>query len=174
VTQSGPSDQRDPAGLRFSHPVTLIVTWFGAGLIPNAPGTWGSLFALPFAVIIYYLAGSYGLVAAAALAFFAGWIASNIYLKAARQAGTENEDPSEIVIDEVAGQWLVLAVVPVDPLLYGIGFLLFRFFDIVKPWPANLIDRRVKGGLGVMLDDIAAAIYAAGCLVLFQYFTGGS
>lgn len=174
MTESGPSDQSGPAGLQFTHPVTLIVTWFGAGLIPKAPGTWGSLFALPFAVIIFYFAGSFGLVVAAALAFFAGWIASNIYLKATRQAGTRNEDPSEIVIDEVAGQWLVLAVVPADPLLYAIGFLLFRFFDIVKPWPANLIDRRVKGGLGVMLDDIAAAIYAAICLVLFQYLSGGS
>ena len=173
MTGTDPANQRGPAGLQFIHPVVLIVTWFGAGLIPKAPGTWGSLFALPFAVFIYYLAGSVGLIVAAALAFFAGWLASNIYLNATRRADVEDEDPSEIVIDEVAGQWLVLAVVPVDALLYGMGFLLFRFFDIVKPWPVNLIDRRVKGGLGVMLDDIAAAVYAAGCLVLFQYFFGG-
>jgi phosphatidylglycerophosphatase A len=174
VTDSGPVNRSGPAGLRFIHPVTLIVTWFGAGLIPKAPGTWGSLFALPCAAFIYYLAGSFGLIVAAALAFFTGWVASNIYLNAKRRAGINKEDPSEIVIDEVAGQWLVLAVAPVDALFYGAGFLLFRFFDIAKPWPVNLIDRRVEGGLGVMLDDIAAAIYAAGCLILFQDIVGGS
>ena len=174
MTGSDPPDRSGSASLPFIHPVTLIVTWFGAGLIPRAPGTWGSLFALPFAIFIYDFAGSLGLIVATTLAFFTGWIASNRYLNATRRGGTDKDDPSEIVIDEVAGQWLVLAVVPADPLLYGMGFLLFRFFDIVKPWPVNLFDRHVKGGLGVMLDDIAAAIYAAGCLLLFQYIAGGS
>ena len=174
MTNSRPADQHGSAGLPFIHPVTQIVTWFGAGLIPQAPGTWGSLFALPFAGFIYYLAGNFGLIAAAVLAFLTGWVVSDIYLNAKRRAGIDQEDPSEIVIDEVAGQWLVLAVVPLDALLYGVGFLLFRFFDIVKPWPVNLIDRRIKGGLGIMLDDIAAAIYAAGCLILFQCIVVGS
>ena len=174
MTEPGPPDQGSPAALPLNHPVTLIVTWFGAGLIRRAPGTWGSLFALPFAIFIYHVAGSFGLIVAGTLAFFTGWVATNIYLNASRRAGVDRKDPSEIVIDEVAGQWLVLAVVPIDALLYGMGFLLFRFFDIVKPWPVNLIDRRIKGGLGVMLDDVAAAIYAASCLVLFQLIAGVS
>ena len=111
---------------------------------------------------------------AAMVVFGIGWIASNKYLETTRRHGKPNDDPGEIVIDEVAGQWLTLAFVPLDPLMYGTGFLLFRFFDIVKPWPVRMIDRLVKGGLGIMLDDIAAAIYAAVCLLLFQYFTGGS
>lgn len=158
---------------RLLDPATLIVTWFGSGLLPKAPGTWGSLFALPFAAAIHVLAGSIGLVIAATIAFLAGWVASNAYLAAARASGSSNEDPSEIVIDEVAGQWLTLAVIPFDPLLYGAGFLLFRLFDVVKPWPVNLIDRKVKGGLGVMLDDIGAAIYAAAALLLLHFMIGG-
>ena len=82
-------------------------------------------------------------------------------------------DPKEIVIDEVAGQWLALAVVPPDVLLYALGFLLFRAFDVMKPWPAGLIDRRLKSGLGVMLDDVAAAVYAGACLLLYRHFVEG-
>ena len=78
-----------------------------------------------------------------------------------------------MVIDEVAGQWLTLVVVPPDLFYYGLGFLLFRIFDIVKPWPAGALDRHVKGGLGIMLDDIAAAIYAGACLILLQFLLGG-
>jgi phosphatidylglycerophosphatase A len=68
------------------------------------------------------------------------------------------------VIDEIAGQWLVLVPAPLDPLAYTLAFLLFRFFDIWKPWPVRWADRRVKGGLGIMLDDLLAAVYAAALL----------
>jgi phosphatidylglycerophosphatase A len=64
------------------------------------------------------------------------------------------------VIDEVAGQWLVLVAVPLDPLAYALALLLFRIFDIWKPWPVRWADRHVKGGLGIMLDDLLAAVYA--------------
>ena len=74
------------------------------------------------------------------------------------------EDPGAIVIDEVAGQWLVLVAAPLDPLAYALAFLLFRIFDIWKPWPVRWADRHVKGGLGIMLDDILAAIYAVALL----------
>jgi len=69
-------------------------------------------------------------------------------------------DPGAIVIDEVAAQWLVLLPVPLDPLSYAVAFLLFRLFDIWKPWPVGWLDRRVHGGLGIMLDDLLAAVYA--------------
>ncbi len=163
------AEGRPPPGLGPAHPAVLVATWFGSGFLPGAPGTWGSLAALPFAVLIHYLWGAAGLALAAALAFAAGWLASNAYLEACRSAGVANHDPKEIVIDEVAGQWLTLAAVPLDALLFGLGFLLFRLFDAVKPWPAGAIDRRLKNGLGVMLDDVAAAAYAAVCLLLYLH-----
>ena len=144
-----------PAGIAFWHPATLAATWFGAGLMGVASGTWGSLAALPFAAAIAWVAGPLALIPAAAVAFAVGVWASN-------HIGRSGEkDSSAIVIDEVAGQWLTLAVVAVDWRYYAIGFLLFRLADIVKPWPASWADRKVPGGLGVMLDDIFAGLYAA-------------
>ena len=144
------------APLRFWHPASLLATWFGSGLLPKAPGTWGSLAALPFAVIIAALAGSWGLLAAAALLTVIGVWAAGIYAR-----HSDQEDPQRIVIDEVAGQWLALAPVALDLRLYAVAFLAFRLFDIVKVWPARLIDRRLKGGWGIMLDDTVAGLYAA-------------
>ncbi|MBC7905420.1 MAG: phosphatidylglycerophosphatase A [Rhodospirillaceae bacterium] len=143
-------------GIAAWHPAFLAATWFGCGLLPKAPGTWGSAAALPFAWVLYRLGGSWALLAASGLCFLAGWWASAIYVRRTAVA-----DPSEVVIDEVAGQWLVLAAVPADPLLYVAGFLIFRVLDIWKPWPASWADRHVEGGLGVMLDDMLAAAYGA-------------
>lgn len=167
------AESRLPPRLRPTHPVVLAATWFGSGLLPGAPGTWGSLAALPFAALIHVFCGGVGLAVAAVLAFLVGWMASNAFLAAGRSGDGTKNDPREIVIDEVAGQWLVLAVVPPDVLLYTLGFLLFRVFDVMKPWPAGWIDRRLKSGLGVMLDDVAAAVYAAACLLLYRHFVGG-
>src|SRR5579883_1496749 len=143
------------------HPASLVATWFGSGLLPWAPGTWGSLAALPPAWLIAHFLGPRALVPAAIIVFLLGWWAAE---RVQRASGIE--DAGSIVIDEVAGQWLTLAVAPLDPLAYAAGFLLFRLFDITKPWPARWADRRIAGGLGVMADDIIAAIYAAVALVL--------
>lgn len=124
--------------------------------MPVAPGTWGSLIATVFAWFIALAFGSIGLLVAAVIVFVAGWWASEAM---GRASGVK--DSGSIVIDEVAGQWLTLAAAPVHPIAYGVGFLLFRLFDITKPWPAGWADRAVPGGLGVMLDDIFAAVYAA-------------
>ena len=142
-------------------PALVLATWFGAGFAPKAPGTWGSLAALPFAWGIAALIGSWALVPAAALLFLVGWAASNRVVAVSRSS-----DPQIIVVDEVVGQWLTLAVTPPDPLAYALGFLFFRAADILKPWPAGWADRRVKGGLGVMLDDALAALYSAALLWL--------
>jgi phosphatidylglycerophosphatase A len=150
-------------GLPFQHPAILLGTWFGAGLLPGMPGTWGSLAALPFAWVIAASFGSTGLVIAAALVFAAGcWAAGVICRSAAAQ------DPGAIVIDEVAAQLLVLAVTPPDLLAYAAGFVLFRIADIVKPWPVDWVDRAVHGGIGVMLDDVLAAVYAVLALLLLM------
>lgn len=144
-----------------------IATWFGSGLLPRAPGTWGSLAALPFAALLVWFGGWPLLLAASGLLFVLGTWASERY---ARRLG--KKDPSEIVVDEVLGQWLVLLPWALDPFAYLLGFAAFRVFDIAKPWPVSLADRRLAGGLGIMLDDVIAAGYAlAGCGLL-HFLTG--
>ena len=133
----------------------MLGTWFGAGLLPVMPGTWGSLAALLCAWVIRSRCGVTGLAIAAAIVFAVGcWAAGTI----AKTSGAR--DPGAVVIDEVAAQWLVLLVAPLDPVSYAAAFLLFRLFDIWKPWPVGEVDRRVRGGLGIMLDDLLAAVYA--------------
>ncbi len=139
----------------------LVATWFGTGLLPFAPGTWGSLTALPCAWAICAFAGRAALAAAAVLAFALGCWAS---AKVAQTSG--RKDPGFIVVDEVAAQWLVLVAAPLDWRAYLAAFLLFRIFDIMKPRPARAIERRVEGGLGIMLDDVAAALYAVVLLLV--------
>jgi phosphatidylglycerophosphatase A len=149
----------------LSNPGVLLATWFGAGYLPKAPGTWGSLGALPFAWVIAERMGSVGLVIASIAVFVIGIWAANIYMGL-----SGGDDPGPVVIDEVAGMWLTLAFVPPDIMLYGIGFLLFRIADIFKPWPAGWADRKVKGGLGVMLDDVLAALYSGGAVFALFYW----
>jgi len=137
----------------------MIATVGGIGRLSYAPGTWGSLAALP-------LAGPYAVVLAMVAVFFAGWWAAAAL---ARRGGAH--DPGYIVVDEVAGQLVVLAVIPPDALLYGIAFGLFRLFDIVKPGFIGWADRRVEGGLGVMLDDLLAGL--CGALVIYAVMRMG-
>jgi len=149
------------------HPASLIATWFGAGRLPFMPGTWGSLAALPFAWIIAWLFGARALLVAATLIFLVGWWAAAVVSRASGVA-----DAGAIVVDEVAGQWLTLVVTPPDLLAYAAGFVLFRIFDIVKPWPARWEDEHLGGGFGVMADDIVAGFYAATALLLMLLILG--
>jgi phosphatidylglycerophosphatase A len=145
---------------------TLIASVGGIGRIPAMPGTWGSAAA---AVAAYGLQeiGGVPLLAMATLAvFILGLWASGVCVAGADQA---NKDPGWIVIDEVAGQWLVLLVVPPDYNLFALGFVLFRIADIWKPWPASWADRALTGGAGVMVDDMFAALWAAVVLVVIRY-----
>jgi phosphatidylglycerophosphatase A len=149
------------------HPAAVIATWFGVGRLPLAPGTWGSLAALPFAWLIAWLFGPRALLLAALALFLVGWWASWRVLRVSTE-----KDPGSIVVDEVAGQWLTLVVAPRMALAYGAGFLLFRLLDIVKPWPARWIDQHVGGGLGVMADDMVAGFYAATALLVLLLILG--
>ncbi len=152
-------------GLPPTHPAALLATWFGSGLLPWAPGTWGSLVALPFAWVIASYTGASGLLIAALVVFAVGcWAAGRV------EQASGVKDPGFAVIDEVAGQWLTLVVAPLDPLFYLAGFLLFRLFDIWKPFPIRHIERNVPGGLGIMADDVAAALYAALVLLIGEHF----
>ncbi len=156
-----------PESLPLWHPAFLLSTWFGAGLLPKIPGTWGSAAALPFAWAIAYYGGPAALLAASLIAFGVGIWAAGVY---SRRSGIKDAGP--IVIDEVAGQWLTLAPFAFDPLTWFAGFILFRAADIVKPWPASWADREVKGGLGVMLDDMFAGVYAGIALLGFVWLRG--
>tara|TARA_B100001079_G_scaffold122896_1_gene105390 strand:+ start:241 stop:798 length:558 start_codon:yes stop_codon:yes gene_type:complete len=151
-----------PGNLSLSDPAVLLATWFGSGLIRKAPGTWGSLAALPCAWLVMRDFGTWGLATAIVLVFLCGWWAAS---RIEEKTGTS--DPQYIVIDEVAGQGLALLFVPLDLYLYLVGFLLFRFFDILKPWPLHAVETRLKGGLGVMADDLAAGAYTALLLYIF-------
>ena len=152
-----------PATLSLGDPAVLVATWFGSGLIRKAPGTWGSLAALPCVWLVVRDFGQAGLAAAIVVVFLCGWWAANWI-----EEKTGEDDSQYIVIDEVAGQGLALLFVPLDLYLYFVGFLFFRFFDILKPWPVHVAESRLKGGLGVMADDFAAGLYAALSLYVFS------
>ncbi len=136
-----------------------IATVFGVGRAPYAPGTAGSLVALPAAWVIAEFCGRGWLLFAAIALLAVGTWACEIYASAKGEA-----DPKECVIDEVVGQWIVCAFAPISlpwytsMLWYVFAFVLFRVFDILKPWPINWVERKVPGGLGIMADDVVAAL----------------
>ena len=136
-------------------PVHWLAFGFGTGLLPVAPGTWGSLLA----VFLYWWLPPLPLpvlLAGLALAFVAGCVICGI---SARRLGVH--DHGGIVFDEFVGQWLVLTRHAAHAGWYLLAFLLFRLIDIWKPWPIREADHRLQGGLGIMLDDVLAAVYAA-------------
>ena len=150
-------------GLAWWHPAALIATGFGVGCLPWVPGSWGSLLALICGWEVVEAGGPMALAVAAVIAFAVGWWASQRIVEASGL-----QDPRFVVIDEIAAQWLVLVATPLDGRSYSAAFLLFRLFDIVKPWPIRLVERRVAGGFGIMLDDVMAAIYALLLLLIGQ------
>lgn len=139
-----------------SRPIEMLITWFGSGYIKPASGTWGSLAALPFGIVLHWAFGPLALGVLALLLYGVGVVLGGVYLITA-----EHPDPDDFVLDEVVGQWLALAAAPLTFLGVIVAFLLFRVLDITKPWPACWIDRRMHGALGVMTDDLVAGIYAA-------------
>ncbi len=145
---------KDNREISLLHPAKFIGTWFGVGLAPKAPGTFGSIAALPFAYLIQTQWGNVALLIAAVLAFIVGCIACEKYLPY-----VDALDPKEMVIDEVHGQWLLLAFMHPTLISYLVGLFLFRLFDILKPWPISVADRNIHGGFGVMFDDTLAAVY---------------
>lgn len=156
-------------------PRLILTTWehfiaygFGSGLAPKAPGTWGTLVGLPFWFLLHWLAPEpLAYVGACVLLFVFGcWICG----ESSRLLGLH--DAPGIVFDEIVGFLITcfpLLYLPADaaewPWLIA-AFVLFRFFDIIKPWPIRWLDRKVEGGLGIMIDDVLAGIFAALCIVV--------
>lgn len=149
-----PPAVRPTLRLMLSHPAHHLALGFGSGLVPFAPGTWGTLFAWASFVALDRWLGDGG---------WALLILTTIMLGAAAAqrtgAALGRSDHGAIVIDEIAAFWLVLWLLPGGLLTQALSFAAFRFFDIVKPPPIRAIDRRIRGGIGVMLDDLAAAFY---------------
>jgi phosphatidylglycerophosphatase A len=142
----------------LTHPAGWIASGFGAGLSPIAPGTVGSAVALlPWLWLRELPPGAY---LAVVLAVFA----LGVWVSRVLVARLRVEDPGWIVIDEFVGQWLALALAPAGWIWLLAGFLLFRLFDVWKPWPVSWADRNVGGGLGVMLDDALAGLLAGAVL----------
>ena len=136
-----------------------IATWFGCGLVPKAPGTMGTLGAIPLYLVVAREEGRVGVAVAAVLVTGAGvWAASVV----ARELG--KKDPQIVLVDEVAG--LLVTMVPmreVSWLAVVLGFALFRLFDIFKPWPIRRFEA-LPGGWGIVADDVVAGVLAAGVM----------
>jgi len=139
--------------LVFSNPIHFISFGFGSGLAPVAPGTFGTLMAVPIYFYISPLPILYYLLITTVIFFIGCWTAT----KTSNALGVN--DHSGIVIDEIVGYLITMCWVPFSWQWAIVGFLLFRLFDIWKPWPISIIDRSVHSGFGVMLDDVVAGIY---------------
>jgi phosphatidylglycerophosphatase A len=131
----------------------LLATGLGSGRIPFAPGTFGSLIGLPIGFLLSRIGGPAAFAATAVFCGGAIWIAGRA------EEILQRKDPPAIVIDEIAGMAVGLAGLAFTPFFAIGGFVLFRVFDILKPFPARWIDRRVAGGAGIVLDDVVAGVY---------------
>ncbi len=143
--------------------IMAVATGCYVGLIPKAPGTWGSLaafipwFFMKDLSLPTYLAI---MVAVFVIGFFASGSAEKIL---------DRPDAGPIVIDEILGMFVTLTLVPSHPGAWALGFILFRIFDILKPFPVSWFDQRIHGGIGIMMDDVVAGIYALISLQLIWY-----
>jgi phosphatidylglycerophosphatase A len=149
-----------------------VGTFFGAGLLRPGPGSWGSA-----AAALLWLGAAKGLHLAPAplawltLAAAMGAIAIGVPAATVVERESERQDPGHVVIDEVAGQWIALIYSRVNLSHLLAGFLFFRLFDIVKPWPARQLESK-PAGWGIMLDDVAAGVYALLLMLALQHWIG--
>lgn len=149
--------------LDLKKPYIWLATWFGSGLMAKAPGTWGTLAGLPFAILLSAIGGWPLLLAGIVILSVIGFWAADRFEK-----DTDIHDSGSVVIDEVVGIAIAFLPLALSPLMIIIGFVIFRAFDILKPWPVSWCDRQ-NGALGVMLDDMAAGILTALVIWGLQY-----
>ena len=148
----------------WRNPWHFLAFGFGSGLAKFAPGTFGTLAAIPLYLLLVQLPWLwYGVITL--LAFYIG-----IRICQVTSDDLKVHDFSGIVWDEFVGFWITMFLIPLDWKWVILGFILFRFFDIVKPWPIRELDQHVKGGFGIMIDDVLAGIYAWLCLFLVVKF----
>ena len=150
--------------LALGTPSGFLAFGLGSGLSPIAPGTMGTLVAIPFAILLRDLSTPLFWGVLFALFWLGVWLCGRV----SRKLGVH--DHGGIVWDELVGYWLTVAFIPMQwPWLLA-AFFVFRFFDIYKPWPIRQLDKNVAGGFGIMIDDILAAIYSMVVLAAAQYF----
>lgn len=149
----------------MAHPVHFFAFGFGSGLSPFAPGTFGTLMAIPLYLLMLQLSLVPYLIITLIVCITGIWICD----KSSKLLGVH--DHGGIVWDEFAGFFITMIAAPAGWIWIVIGFILFRLFDIWKPWPISLLDKKVEGGLGIMIDDIVAGVYALICVqVLYAIF----
>ena len=134
--------------------VVCLATGFWVGNIPFAPGTFGSLIGLPLCFVLSGIKLPLAIVSAVLFIFFAAWIAH------VAEKIIKRKDPGCIVIDEIAGMLVTLIGLPFNLITVGVGFIIFRILDILKPFPIKVLDKRISGGIGVVADDVVAGIIA--------------
>ena len=132
----------------------IIATGFYTGFLPKAPGTWGTLVALPLHLLLIQFSRPVYFGAIATLGVIA------VLTAGSAEKILDRKDPGPVVIDEIVGMLITLIGAPTHWLALLLGFVLFRFFDIVKPFPIGWVDRRINGGLGIVLDDCLAGLFA--------------
>ena len=142
----------------------LLSSLFGVGLMPKAPGTFGTLVSLPLVMVMNYLGGFFGAL------FLIIFIPIAIWSSGLTQKLLGQDDPSEVVIDEVAGFLLTLFLLPSSWHILFLGFVLFRLFDILKPFPIGMLEKKIRGGTGIVIDDLVSGVYANLCLRIFLLF----
>jgi len=143
---------------RITNPIHFLALGFGSGLLPKAPGTFGTLAAIPLYLLLTPSSMSIYLTVVIAMSI------AGIYIcgKAAEDAGVH--DHGAIVWDEIVGFLITMFLIPLSWQSVIVGFVLFRIFDIFKPWPISFIDKNIHGGLGIMLDDVIAGFAALVCM----------
>ena len=147
----------------FTNPWYFLALGFGSGLAPKAPGTFGTLAAIPVYLLLVQFGDLGYAVFVIAAAIFGCWLCQIV------ADDMRVKDPASIVWDEFVGLWITLFMLPSGIHWIIIGFMLFRFFDIVKPWPIGWIDKHVKGGVGVMVDDVVAGLISFCLIQLLAY-----
>ena len=148
----------------LSDPVLFLAFGFGSGLAKKAPGTFGTLVAVP----IYWLFAQTNLFVYSLLTLIV--TVAGIWICDSAAKKLDEHDSGGIVWDEIAGYLITMWLVPLSWQAMALGFVLFRVFDILKPWPIKWIDRQVHGGLGIMLDDVLAGVFAGGLLLWISIY----
>ena len=144
-------------------PILLLAFGFGSGLSPKAPGTMGTLAAIPLWYLLAQLSQPAYILVVALCAIVGIFICGS----AADKLGVH--DHGGIVWDEFVGFWIAMAALPVTWTSVILGFVLFRLFDILKPWPISWLDKKVSGGFGIMIDDVIAGLAAAAVIYILDY-----
>ncbi len=157
-------NRTDLVGLNLRNPLHFLAVGLGSGLAPKAPGTFGTLAAIPLYLLISNLASPLYLALLVAATLLGFWCCH----QTSKDMGVH--DHKAIVWDEFVGFWITMFAAPAGWLWILLGFILFRFFDVLKPWPISWLDKHLHGGVGIMMDDVVAGLAAFACLQALAYY----